>query len=390
MPFGVTPAGFARKPLLTIQSEILDRWASAISSGIDRSPTGIEAQMAGAIAEQIDNAWLAAEAAYAARDPAQASGQALDDLLRLRGDFRRAATESLVSMQVTVAAGTYSAGSLVVTPVGRPTDRFASDAVLVAAIPGTYSVIFRAETAGPLTALAGTLTAIIPVSGFTSATNPLDAIPGVEQESDAEFFARSEAESTYLGSASAQAVRDAVSALAGVSYVRVYVNDLPTVDAFGVPGNSIEVVVRGGADAAIAAAILAAKPGGIRAHGSTVVAASDSVGNSYSIGFTRPTLRPTYITVNVAADPATYAGDEALKTSLIHWGDSSLGVGMDVVLVQVIRRVAAAAGVFDATVLIGATAGTVTAANFVVGIREIADLDSTSVTVTHTNQTAPA
>jgi uncharacterized phage protein gp47/JayE len=390
MPFGVTPSGFARKPLLTIQAEILDRWASAISSGIDRSPTGIEAQMAGAIAEQIDNAWLAAEAAYAARDPAQASGQALDDLLRLRGDFRRAATESLVSMQVTVAAGTYAAGSLVVTPVGRPTDRFASDAVLVAAIPGTYPVIFRAETAGPLTALAGTLTAIIPVSGFTAATNPLDAIPGVVQESDAEFFARSEAESTYLGSASAQAVRDAVSALAGVSYVRVYVNDLPTVDAFGVPGNSIEVVVRGGVDSAIAAAILDTKAGGIRAHGSTVVAATDSVGNSYSIGFTRPTPRPTYITVNVAADPATYAGDEALRTSLIHWGDSSLGVGMDVVLVQVIRRVAAAAGVFDATVLIGATAGTVTAANFVVGIREIADLDSTSVTVTHTNQTAPA
>jgi len=390
MPYGVTAAGFLRKPLLTIQSEILDRWASAISSGIDRSPQGIEAQLAGAIAEQIDNVWLAAESTYASRDPAQASGQALDDLLRIRGDFRLHASESLVTMQVTVGAGSYPAGSLVVTPVGRPTERFASDSELTAAIPGTYPLVFRAESPGPLAALAGTLTAIIPVSGYVSATNPMDAVPGRARETDAEFLARSESEGTYAGHSSADAVRDAVSALSGVTYVRCYVNDLPTADAAGVPGNSFEIVVRGGVDAEIATAILAAKPGGIRAAGSTVVSASDAVGNTYSIGFTRPTTVYPYLTVSVAADPLRYAGDSALKLSLMHWGDSSLGVGTDVVLTQAIRRVTAASGVYDASVLLGATSGTVAAANFPVGVREIAVLDSTRVTVTHTTQTAPA
>lgn len=390
MPFGVDSSGFTRKPLLVSRDEILSYWKAHVSPTIDTSDTGLEAQFAGGFAEQIGSVWDALGDVYASRDPAQASGQALDDLLHLRGVYRKAPRESLVTVTVNVNAGTYVAGSLVAYVTGSPASRFANDATLVAASTGNYSVTFRAEQTGPVAANAGTLTVVVPTAGFNSVTNPSDAVLGDDGETDTAYYARSELEAVTSGSATVDAVVAAVRALSGVTFVRGYVNDEPTVDANGVVGNAFEIVVLGGADQAIADAIRATKAAGIRAVGSTTVNSTDAQGNVYPIGFTRPTRIQPYIDVVCYVDKSLFPGDAAAKSYLIDWADATLSVGNDVVIAKVTQIMMELAGMYDVTVYTGSAFPPVSTASFVIRVREYADFDTSRVRVTHIALPGPA
>lgn len=393
MPYGVTPTGFNRKPLQQIRQDILQYWLDNVSTGIDTTDEGLEAQFAGAVAAEIDAVWAAQEAEYASRDPAQAEGQALDDVLRLKGVFRRPATQSLVAMTVTLAAGTYPAGSLVVTVAGDPTARFANDAAITTAGGTLTGQVFRAETSGPVRANPGTLTNIVPYVGFTSATNPTAAVLGRERELDADFWARAELEAGATGSVMADAIRSEVmSADPTVSFCRVYVNDDPVTDANGVLGNAVEAVVVGGVDQTIRNALLRSKAGGIRAVGTTTGTAADSQGNVYSIGFSRPTVVQPYVTVLVSANEDVYPGDAVLHALILEWATANLTVGVDVVRAQIIRLAMGLPGVYDAAVLMGSTPSPGGIFNFTIGVREIADLnlDPARLVVSHSPATGPA
>lgn len=390
MPYGVTPTGFNRPSLQEIRQRILNHWLANVSTGIDTSDEGLEAQFAGGVASEIDAVWAAQEAEFAARDPAQAEGQALDDLLALKGAYRLPPQESLVGVNVNLDPGVYPAGSLVVTVDGDPTARFANDVEITA--PGGLLVgqVFRSEETGPVRANAGTLTAIVPTVGFNSATNPTDAVLGNNGEMDADFFARAETETATYGSATADAVRAEIGVVPDVTFVRVYVNDNQSMDANGVQGNSVEAVVRGGADQDIRDAILRSKAGGIRASGSSLGSAVDSQGNVYDIRFTRPTELLPYVTVEVDADEGLYPGDAVVETLLLDWFDTHLNVGQDVVRAQIMRLVMELPGVYDVRVFMGTSPSPVGTGNYVVGVRQYANLDSTRVIVTHVAATGPA
>lgn len=403
MAYGVTPQGFVKKTLSAVRDAILDYWRANISATIDTSEDGLEYQLASSFAEQIAEAWDAQEAEYASRDPAQAEGQALDDLLHLRGIYRRPATQSLVTATVTLEAGTYAAGDLVATVAGDPTARFANDAEVVSlgvydankggtGIGGTDNVVFRAESDGPVHANAGTLTvqATTP-SGWSEITNAGDAILGLNEESDTDYYNRSEEELGAEGSTTADAIRAALLQLDDVRYARVYVNDDPDTDANGVLGNSVEAVMLGGDDAEIRKTLLDTKAGGIRARGSDSGTIADSQGNVYEVGFTRPTQIQPYITVNISYNPDLYPGDAAVKQYLLDWGDANLSVGLDVVHNKLVQLVMALPGVYDCTIAMGSTPSPVnTTDNFVILVRQYADLDSTRVNVVGTPATGPA
>lgn len=392
MPYGVTAQGFVKKTLTVIRDEILAFWQANISATIDTTEDGLEYQVAGSFAEQLAEAWDAQEAEYASRDPAQAEGQALDDLLHLRGVYRRPATQSVVTATVDLDAGTYAAGDLVATVVGDPTARFANDQA-VTSTGGPSDVLFRAEADGPTHANALTLTVIAnPVTGFNSITNANDAVLGLNEESDGDYYARSEQEFGSEQSSTADAIRSAILALAGVTYCRVYVNDNPDTDGNGVLGNAVEAVVLGGAAADIRKALLNTKAAGIRAVGSTVGTLSDSQGNVYAVNFTRPTEVQPYVWFYISYDDSKYAGDAAVKQAILDWADANLSVGIDVTISGLVWLVRSMPGVYDVTVKQGSTnvEGSATATNFVIGVREYADLDSTRVTIVSTLATGPA
>lgn len=84
--YGVTPAGFARKPLAEILADIEAALAapSRFGPGVIQTPESPLGQINGAMAEAIGTLWELAEGVYASIDPDQAEGARLDILARLR------------------------------------------------------------------------------------------------------------------------------------------------------------------------------------------------------------------------------------------------------------------------------------------------------------------
>lgn len=389
MAYGVTPTGFVKKTLDVIKTQILSFWQTNISAEIDTSEDGLEAQLAGAFAEQLAEAWDAQEAEYAARDPAQAEGQALDDLLHIRGVYRKPATQSLVTGTVNLDAGTYTAGTLVATVAGDPTARFANDLTIVS-VGGSQDILFRAEATGPTVANAGTLTVISnPVTGWNSVTNAADALLGKNIESDADYYQRSEEELGSNGSTTADAVRAALLALTGVRFARVYPNDDDATNGLGIPGHSIECLVLGGDAQTIRNTILTSKAAGIKAYGSTTGTASDSQGNIYNIYFSIPSAIDLDVGMAVTVTAGVYPGDEVLKQSIADWVQANQGVGKDVILGQLYRLLMECPGVVDSYVDIGLHGGSRFQANYAITERQYATLSTNHIFLTSTVGGAP-
>jgi hypothetical protein len=80
--------------------------------------------------------------------------------------------------------------------------------------------------------------------------------------------------------------------------------------AFGRPGKSIEIVVQGGDNTAIANAILASKDAGIQTYGNTgPILVYDSNGDPFNIYFSRPTEVVIYINLTMLTDTYNIPGN---------------------------------------------------------------------------------
>ena len=370
---GLTSTGFEAKSLADIQAEIQTAIHDAISPTLNLESTSLLGQFVGSTASQIRQAWEASQANYAARDIEQATGDALTGLCVLTGTLRRAATYSTVLMTCTLAAGTYPAGSLIVYPVGSPADLFDNDVEIVSVGAVETGLAFTAQEAGPVRAEPDTLTVIAnPVSGFTDPTNPASATLGLIEEIDSALRVRQATELARRGSTTVDAIRtDLVDALPTAIFVTVFENDTDaTVD--GIPPHAIECLVASGeTDAAIGAAIFAAKPAGIRAYGAITTTVTDTQGNDHTIGFTEPTDITIYIDLALTVKSGQYLGDASVKTSITTWCDANLGVGVNVLKARIEALALSVTGVIDAAAEIGLSAGAGTAAaNYVILSRQ--------------------
>lgn len=382
---GIDSTGFEAKTLVDIQDEMAASVRAAISPTLNTSETSIVGQIIGVSASQIRQTWEAAQDIYAARDVLQATGAALTDLCRLTGTNRRAATASTVLMTVTLAAGTYTAGSLIVHVVGDPTSRFANDAEIVTAGATIVGVPFTCEDVGPVRANAGTLTVIAtPVAGFSAPTNPAEAVLGLEEESDVDLRARQRTELARKGAHTVDAIRADILEVDTVTFCAVYENDTDaTVDSR--PPHSFEVIVLGGTTQDLVDAIWAAKPAGIQSYGTTTGTTTDTQGQTHSVGFTRPTPVTIYVDIGATVLSGTYAGDTVLKQAITDWADANLSVGKDVLIAKIIAVCMGVEGVVDVTVEVGLSAGAGTsAANYVIAAREIASIDTGNIAVVQT------
>lgn len=405
MAYGVTPQGFVKKTLLQIRDEILQYWKDNISQTINTSEDSLEAQLAGAFAEQQAEAWDAQEAEYASRDPAQAEGQALDDLLQQRGVYRLLATESTVLATVTLAAGTYAAGDLVANVVGNSAARFANDAEVISTgtfdphkggpgIGGTDVVLFRAESTGPVRANAGTLTERVSgTPGWTAVVNAFDATLGSDIESDPDYYAR--AESRGAGeSTTADAIKAAIDQVEGVTFSRVYVNDNDATGFGLIPvGHAVLPVVLGGDDQEIRDAILRSKAAGTQSYGiapDDTGTAYDSQGNEYVIGFARPVAVSPYIWLTISYDPLLYPyvdDEEGLKQALVDWADANQGPGKDLMYSDMMHFLREEIpGIYNVSAFMNSinTLGGATREDRVVGSLQYINLDTSRITVDQT------
>jgi hypothetical protein len=229
------------------------------------------------------------------------------------------------------------------------------------AIDRLYSPQAYASVAGgPIEAPSGTLTAIeTQVSGFAAVTNFLDGALGRDVESDDEARVRRE-ETLSTGSAHTRAVLSAINRLPGVTLSRAYENIMDTVDADGRPGHSVEFLVQGGDDLAVAQVIWDGRAAGIvpfgniNADGSVDVdgsgsgiTAEDSNGVDQVVHYSRPEPRYAFIiAVKTLYSEEEFPdeGDEAIRQALLTFGNA-VGIGKDFLIQRFIGPAVSVPGV---------------------------------------------
>ena len=202
--------------------------------------------------------------------------------------------------------------------------------------PGTVTAV----DSGPVTVPAHNLTTMISsASGWQSVDNPVDAVPGSDRETDTDYRARLKGSNgSSLGKATPEAIKQAVRSVAGVTAASVVVNSsMSTVN--GQPPKSYNVVVAGGVETAIGAAIYDVGGAGIETYGTEQVTIYDGDGDPHVILFSRQVVVYYRVTVNVTKlqpeeelDPRTPQLIEAAVRSYF----AGLSLGDDVVVQRMI------------------------------------------------------
>lgn len=390
MSFGLTITGFNRKTIQDILDEIEASELSIIDPEMDVSSETPIGQLNGIIAAKLGEVWELAEAVNANQYPDTASDAGLDGVASITGSFRRGATEGTVSLDLSLNAGvTVPAGSIAEV-AGDSTNRWVTlaDAVNSSGGPAVVPVEAEAEVAGNVVANAGTITVIsTPVAGWTAVTNPLDADPGDDIDTDTQLRLRREQELSRAGSATVNAIRADLLAVTDVDSVTVLDNPTDVVDGNGLRPHSVEAIVLGGTDADVAAGLFDTVAGGIRTEGSTTETVEDDQGFSHSISFSRPTEVEIWLEIDIDIDADEYpaTGDDLVKAAVAAFGDANYDVGDDVVLSKLNVPICTVAGITDITeIRVGRAASPISTSNESIGARELARLDTSRILVTTT------
>lgn len=236
---------------------------------------------------------------------------------------------------------------------------------------------------GPYPVEAYTLTRILtPAPGWDSVYNPLPAVPGRLLETDDDLRSRYKLGVFRLGSGTVPAIRANLEQdIAGLRSLSVFENTANAADAEGRPAHSLEVVIEGGDEQAIAERVFRLKPAGIAAHGNTLRQVLAADGYTHPIRFSRPEPRDVWLKVSLTTtDEEAVPGDVASRAvaAVLAAGDR-LQPGQNVFL----QRLAAAAfpaasGIARTTITAAVTApnsappapGSYTTADIAIGSRQ--------------------
>jgi uncharacterized phage protein gp47/JayE len=247
-----------------------------------------------------------------------ASGTILDFLVALIGITRSSAAYSTATLTITpTETTTVPAGTQYSTSAGVI---FATDSelALTGTTPGT--VASTCTVVGPNEAAAGTITTIVnSVFGVASVTNAADASPGSLRQTDAQLKAAHTSATSTTGQNDAASIKEAVSALTGVSSVYVFSNN--TTGAIGVvPAYHVYVTVIGGTDAAIAAAIDDNLSATTPTHGATTVSVYNATTKqAKNINFDAASNVPIYIDMTLTTLAGVFPddGSDQIKALLV-------------------------------------------------------------------------
>jgi uncharacterized phage protein gp47/JayE len=382
--------GLTIKTLEEILADIEARQRADIDPAIITEPEEPLGQINGIYADSERQAWEALQEAYDAFDPDNAEGAALDHICALSGTVRLKPQYSKVTCQVDLDDGTaLISGTHFAHVTGAPDRRFTPVANYTAVGSGVKNVVFRAENLGPVVANAGTLTVIAtPLSGWNSVTNGLDAKLGTDEETDAALRARREQRLQAAGSGTVGAIKSGIFGINDATgeqqilSVKIFEN-ATDVYVNGVPPHAFEALVFDGetpqaADNDIAQAIFDNQPAGIPAVGNASGTATDKDGVTHVVAFSRPTVRPVYITIEPVGSPDATLLKAAIVTRMRSDNDS----GKDVIINEIN---AAAMDHDDVTDIVSTKAGFAPApagtVNLAIADREVAAYDTSRVTV---------
>ena len=289
-----------------------------------------DGQFLGVIAAAINDTNSAAVSVYNSMSPATAQGNGLSSNVKINGITRLVASKSTVDVTLIGVAGTTITNGVV-----ADTNNVNWNLPASVTIPstGTVTVTATAQSAGAISAAAGTVTKIqTPTYGWQTVNNASTAAVGNPVETDAALRVR-QSQSVALPSLTVlDGIVGAVESLAGVTLVQAYENDTNLTDANGLPAHSIALVVQGGDTTDIATAISQKKTPGAYTQGTTSQVITTASGFSNTIRFYRPTTKAISVEVKIHAinNYTSIIGDQ-IKAQVAAY-INGLGVGEDVLI----------------------------------------------------------
>lgn len=241
-------------------------------------------------------------------DPANAAGVMQDAIGAIYFMKRIAASGTLV-------AGTCSGLAGTVIPVGAIAqdtagNQYALLSPVTIAPSGSVIGQFQCLASGPIGCPIGTLATIYKaISGWESVTNATAGVPGVNEESRADFELRRQ---NSVGVNALNSIQSVLAAVLGVpNVIDAYVTDNSTSATvntgptnYPIVANSIYVAVAGGAAADVAQAIWSKKSLGCAYNGSTSYVYTDSSTGvlpypTYTVKWVTPTSVPVFFAVDI-------------------------------------------------------------------------------------------
>ena len=241
---------------------------------------------------------------YGQRSPVTAIGTGLDAIVKMNGIVRRSATNSTATLTLTGTINTVINNGAV-SDINNYLWSLPSPTTLTGS---TTTVTATCQTAGNITANAGTITNIAtPTGGWTGATNPSAAIPGQPIEADSSLRARQAVSAAGPSSTTLDGTISDVAAVEGVTRYNILENSTGSTDGYGNPAHSITAVVEGGDQTAIADAIYYNKGIGPTVNGTNPASGATLItvpitdpqngGLTQTIYFFRPGDQPIYTSV---------------------------------------------------------------------------------------------
>lgn len=386
----VTAEGISAPDYQTILDTLTSYFQQIYGSDAYLEPDSKDGQMVALVALAIHDANNTAISVYNCFSPATGYGAALTSNVKINGIARRGATNSTVDL---VLAGT--AGTSITNGTVKDTNNviWRLPASVSIGVGGTVTVTATCSNSGAVAALAGTITTInTPTRGWASVTNPAAATVGVPAETDAELRIR-QGQSVALPSLTPfEGVDGAIANVAGVTRHKLYENDNGATDSNGLPPHSISAIVDGGDVTEIAQTIRGNKGQGTATYGTTSVTVPDTYGNPHVISFSRSTDVPIYghITLKAFTGYTSQIGVQIQQAVADYI--NGLTIGDDVLLSRIYSP--ANLGVVSGgnaryydiqELLIGKSAGSVAAANIIIGYNESASCKPENIVLTVTS-----
>jgi hypothetical protein len=247
-----------------------------------------------------------------------------------------------------------------------------------------------ATQTGPIVAAAWDLSSIVtPAAVLQGVTNAADAVAGANAYSDQQLRLLREAELGGEGTSTQNAITAALLNTAGVTSATVLVNNTDTTDDDGLTPHSVECLVLGGTDTAVATTIFNQIGAGIAtcpATGGTTVTVFDTQDVGHVITFLRPGSVPIYVVVNLLYNPTTWPSDGPAEVQLaIATFGSTFAVGFNVTASSLLAQCFSVPGVLDVTSLyIGTAPSPGSSTTIDITFDEVATFNTTNIVVNAT------
>ena len=399
---GMTENGFVPKKASEIMQDInlelqdLEDETTGERPFINVEQDTVLQQVIALFANELEQCWNAAYAAYAQFDPQKNTGAGQSGTVQLNGLVRHPGTAAQIEVTLTGRPG-------VIVPAGTVFSdaqgdlQFTLDASVTLSGVGTTVTAKGTATAtqvGIVDLEIGQISTVqTAVAGLFSVSNTATTNAGTNQETDAELRIRQQRSTSGTSYRQIEAIYSAVAAVDGVTYCRVYQNaETYPEDDRGIPYKEIAVVVEGGDNTAIAEAMFLRMPIGVMGHGDTFVSLYDTQGISYPIAFSRPKQIPVSVDIQLreteeaSVIPATYMDD--IKAAICRYAqyglDSNTGFppGSDVIRTQLYTPINETPGFEIVSVkLKGGNLATFQEANVIIDWNEVAIFDPDTITI---------